>query len=101
MKEGHQALHSIGQKGARISCLAQVITIWLGKRLTDGALVSSRIVDFVVTHCLRPVHGLVQHMKLHGLLLYQLLLVARVHAVVLPLVLRLVVVSREAQLVVL
>ena len=40
-------------------------------------------------------------MELHGLLLHQLLLVARVHTVFLCLVLRVVVVTRKAQLVVL
>ena len=101
MKECHQALHSNDQKGVGNRDFVAVKSICTGEYLTDGALVSSGVVDFVVAHSLRPVHGLVEHVELHGLLLHQLLLVARVHTVVLPLVLRVVVVTRKAQLVVL
>ena len=54
--------------------------------LTDGTLVSSWVVHFIVPNSLRPVHGLIEHHELHSLLLHHLLLHASIILIVLSLV---------------
>ena len=73
----------------------------LGQLLTDRALVSPGVVDLVVAHGLWPVHGLIKHVQLHGLLLNELLLVTGIETVLLVLHLGVVVVARNAKLVIL
>ena len=52
-----------------------------GWKLTDGALVSPGVVDFIVPDSLRTVHSLIEHHELHLLLLHHFLLHAAIHAI--------------------
>ena len=54
--------------------------------LTDGTLVSSWVVHFIVPNSLRSIHGLIEHHELHRLLLHHLLLHASIILIVLSLV---------------